>query len=133
MNMITSLAALKAAEGTCRLISFSIEGIGLLLAIIICQFLIAYSMTPPDRSYIWRRVAFIVLGLLFAVGFTIYEEIDVIDGINNVAWQSMYRTTVYQSAFVSWAAYMIVGIIFMFVFKTSKWGSILFGSKFKNK
>lgn len=86
--------------------------------------LIAYK-GGNDRSYITRRIWYVIIGLAAAVIFYIYNDLLVKPNITNVGWQSMFSETNFISIFINLGVYLGGGIILMFTFRHKKFGSIL--------
>lgn len=86
--------------------------------------LIAYK-GGNDRSYITRRIWYVIIGLAAAVVFYIYNDLFVKPNITNVGWQSMFSDTNIRSIFINLGVYLVGGIILMFTFRHKKFGSIL--------
>lgn len=84
-----------------------------------------------DKSYVTRRIWFCVIGLVFAAGFYMYNDLVVKPEITNVGWQNMFSNTNLTCLGIIVAGYIIVSVILMFCFRHSKFGSIL--GKEKNK
>ena len=78
-----------------------------------------------DRSYIKRRIAFIVIGVCAVLGFWIYNDWVVADSIRNAGFQNMFKACNLKSIGINLATYIVVSIALMFTFRHSKFGSIL--------
>ena len=125
----TTLPAVRSLQDETIVYAVMIGLIAILLAILVA-FLIPYK-GAPDRSYILRRIWFVVIGVLAVLGFFIYNDQFVKPNINNVGWQEMFSGTNFKCIFINAGVYIVVGIILMFVFKHKKFGTIL-PKKFKN-
>lgn len=86
--------------------------------------LIAYK-GGNDRSYITRRIWYVIIGLAAVAFFYIYNDFFVKPNITNVGWQSMFSDTNFISIFINLGVYLVGGIILMFTFRHKKFGSIL--------
>jgi len=84
-----------------------------------------------DKSYVKRRIAFVVIGLIAVLGFWLYNDLVVVDKIKNAGFQNMFKTRNLICVGVNLGVYLFVCIIMMFVLKHKKFGSIL-PKKFKN-
>lgn len=78
-----------------------------------------------DRSYIKRRIAYICIGVVAVFGFWLYNDIVVADTIRNVGFQSMFKACNNRCLFINLSIYLVVGVVLMFVFRHTKFGSIL--------
>lgn len=84
-----------------------------------------------DRSYLRRRVAFIIIGLVAVLGFWLYNDLVVADTVRNAGLRNMFRARNFLCLLITAGGYTVTGLILMFCFRVSKFGSIL--GSFKNK
>lgn len=99
-----------------------------LIAVVLA--LIVASIFPweggNDRSYIKRRIAYIVIGIVAVLGFWMYNDLVVIDHIRNAGFQNMFKACNIKCIFINLGVYIIISFILMkFVLRHSKFGSIL--------
>ena len=91
-------------------------------------FLLA-NITPyqrgDDRSYITRRIWLVISVALGSVGFWLYNELYVMDFIKKVAFQNQFSDTNMQCLGITIGGSIVISFIVMFVFRHSKFGSIL--------
>lgn len=78
-----------------------------------------------DRSYIKRRIAFVVIGVCAVLGFWIYNDLVVADSIRNAGFQNMFKACNLKCIGINLATYIVVSVAVMFTFRHSKFGSIL--------
>lgn len=78
-----------------------------------------------DRSYIKRRITFVVIGIIAILGFWMYNNIYVMGYIRNVGFQNMFKSCNLKCIFINLGVYVVAGLILMFTFRHSKFGSIL--------
>lgn len=78
-----------------------------------------------DRSYITRRIWYVIIGLTAAAVFYIYNDLIVKPDITKAGWQSMFSDTNLFCIGINLGVYFVGGIIIMFVFRHKKFGSIL--------
>lgn len=78
-----------------------------------------------DRSYVKRRISYIVIGVVAVLGFWLYNDLVVAETIRNVGFQSMFKACNVKCLFINLGIYVVVGVVLMFVFRRSKFGSIL--------
>ena len=98
------------------------------VAIFAIAFLLA-NITPyqggDDRSYITRRIWLVISVALGSVGFWLYNELYVMDFIKKVAFQNQFSDTNMQCLGITIGGSIVISFIVMFVFRHSKFGSIL--------
>lgn len=120
---ITTLPALQSLQDETMVYAAIIGAIALGLSFLVAS-LIAYK-GGDDRSYIARRIWYVIIGLAAAAGFYVYNDLAVKPNITNVGWQSMFSDTNFICIAINLGVYIIGGIFLMFVFRHKKFGSIL--------
>ena len=120
---ITTLPALQSLQSE-TMVYAAIVGMAALAISLFVASKIAYK-GGNDSSYITRRIWFVVIGIVAAVGFYMYNDLFVKPDINNVGWQSMFSDTNLFCLGINIGVYLIGGIILMLVFRHKKIGSIL--------
>ena len=97
-------------------------------AIFAIAFLLA-NITPyqggDDRSYITRRIWLVISVALGSVGFWLYNELYVMDFIKKTVFQNQFSDTNMQCLGITIGGSIAISLIVMFVFRHSKFGSIL--------
>lgn len=95
-------------------------------------FLVAYllaNITPyqggNDRSYIKRRIWLIISVVVGAISFWLYNDLYVMGFIKKTAFQNQFSDTNMQCLSITIVGSLLISIIVMFVFRHSKFGSIL--------
>ncbi len=83
----------------------------------------------PDNSYKKRRIWWIVIGIVVSVVFYLINAIHVASYINQASSAAKFGTANIIATLVCLAAYFVVSIITMLIFRSTKWGSILGPSK----
>jgi len=78
-----------------------------------------------DRSYIKRRIAFVVIGIIAVLGFWMYNDLAVMGHIKNVGFQNMFKSCNLKCMGINVGVYLLASILLMFKFRHSKFGSIL--------
>ncbi len=78
-----------------------------------------------DKSYIKRRIAFVVIGILAVLGFWLYNQQVVLDTIKNPGFQGMFKACNLKCIFINLGVYIVASVALMFTFRHSKFGSIL--------
>ena len=97
--------------------------------------LIVANMFPweggNDRSYIKRRIAFVVIGVCAVLGFWIYNDQVVADSIKNQGFLQMFKSCNLKCLVITSVIYLLISGILMCVFRNSKFASIIFKIKGK--
>ena len=120
---ITTLPALQSLQDETMVYAAIVGTAALTLSLVVAS-LIAYK-GGNDNSYITRRICYVIIGLVAAIGFYMYNDLVVKPDINNVGWQSMFSDTNLFFLGINIGVYLIGGIILMLVFRHKKIGSIL--------
>lgn len=94
------------------------------IAIIIAK-LIPFQGGSSDRSYIARRVWFIITGLIAFIAFFLYNQLVVQNEICRAPLKSKFSDCNVISVIVIILIYLIISFIIMKAFRRSKFGSIL--------
>jgi hypothetical protein len=123
MNTIKSLKALNQLQADTWVYGLIVAAVVLGLAILI-SFLINWQ-GGNDRSYVKRRIWFIVIGLLGPALFWVYNNLYVTPKIVNPGFATKFDQTNLYILIVNILVYFALGIVLMFVFRHSKFGSIL--------
>lgn len=85
-----------------------------------------------DKSYIKRRVWWVIIGIVSGLGFWIYNDMVNVHRIVNVGFKHMYSQTNLMCLGVVLLGYFIVSLLIMVtLFRKAKFGSIL--GKQRNK
>lgn len=79
----------------------------------------------PDKSYVKRRIAYILIGVIAVFGFWIYNDTETMSRINGAGLQTMFKACNLKCIAINTVVYLIVSISLMFTFRHSKFGSIL--------
>ena len=91
ITRITTLPQLEALQNSTMIYAVISALIALLIAFII-SFIIKYQ-GGQDKSYITRRIWFIVIGIVSAAGFYLYNDLVVKGQIVNAGFKSMFVET----------------------------------------
>ena len=85
-----------------------------------------------DKSYIKRRVLWVIIGFVAGLGFWIYNDVVNVHRIVNVGFKHMYSQTNLLCLFVVLLCYFGISLLIMAtLFRKAKFGSIL--GKQRNK
>lgn len=127
MTPITNIAQLNQLMNSTMIYAVITGLVAFLLALIIA------SLIPwqggKDRSFISRRIVFIVIAVVAGLGFWLYNDLVVVDYIRNEGFKNMFRACNLKCIGINVGVYLVVSLIVMFVFRRSKFGSILGGQK----
>ena len=78
-----------------------------------------------DRSYMKRRIAFVIIGLCAILGFWLYNDLVVVGNIRNAGYQNMFKACNLKCIFINFGVYVVTSGVLMLTFRHSKFGSIL--------
>ena len=123
MNRITALSQLQALQDNTMIYAVVVFLVAILIAFLI-SLMIPYR-GGKDNSYIKRRVAFIIVGIVACLAFYLYNDIYVKGFIMNAGFKSMFVKTNLQCLAITIGGYIVTGLVLMFAFRHSKFGSIL--------
>ena len=120
---ITTLPALQSLQDETMVYAAIVGAVALGLSFLVAS-LVAWK-GGNDRSYITRRIWYVIIGLVAAAGFYVYNDLVVKPDITNAGWQSMFSDTNLICIGINLGVYIVGGVILMFVFRHKKFGSIL--------
>jgi hypothetical protein len=120
---ITTLPALQSLQDETMVYAAIVGAVALGLSFLVTS-LVAWK-GGIDRSYITRRIWYVIIGFAAAAGFYVYNDLVVKPNITNAGWQSMFSDTNLICIGINLCVYIIGGVILMFVFRHKKFGSIL--------
>jgi quinol-cytochrome oxidoreductase complex cytochrome b subunit len=123
MTPITNIAQLNQLMNSTMIYAVVVGLVAVLLALLLA------NMFPwegrNDRSYIKRRIAFVVIGIIAVLGFWMYNDLAVMGHIKNVGFQNMFKSCNLKCMGINVGVYLLASILLMFTFRHSKFGSIL--------
>ncbi len=128
MRKIDTLNQLDALIGQTYIYAIIGAVVALALAFLIAN-LIKFEGGKNSRDHIKRRVWCVVLGIVFAFSFYLYNALYVSNYIAKSSLQAKFSTANLFSTLVLLAIYIVVGLLTMVLIRSSKWGSILGKSK----
>lgn len=123
MTPVTTLPQLNQLMNSTMIYAVVVGLIAVILAILLAN--IFPWEGGNDRSYIKRRIAFIVIGIVAVLGFWMYNDLIVVDNIRNAGFQNMFKACNLKCIGINLGVYLVASIILMLVFRHSKFGSIL--------
>ena len=122
MNPVTTVQQLEALKSST-----------LVWAAIICvaafaiSFLIA-TLVPykggKDTSYITRRIWYIIIGVVSALGYWIFNFLVKVPAIKNPGFQSQFSQTNLISVVVVVIGYVVLGLLVALMFRKSKFSTV---------
>lgn len=124
MNQISTIQQLQAQVSTTYIMAIICAGVCILLSIGIAS-MIPYSPGAKDKSFVKRRVWYMILGFAATAIFFFINYFVVLDRIKAPALKAKYLNGLSISTILMIASYVIVGLIIMLVFNKTKYGSIL--------
>ena len=126
---ITNLPALQSLQDETMVYAAIVGAVALGLSFLVTS-LVAWK-GGIDRSYITRRIWYVIIGFAASAGFYVYNDLVVKPNITNQGWQSMFSDTNLICIGINLGVYIIGGVIIMCVFRNSKFASIIFKIKGK--
>lgn len=122
MNPVTTVQQLDALKQTT-----------LVWAVIIClvafaiSFLVA-TLVPykggKDTSFIIRRIWYIIIGVVAAAGYWIYNFLVAVPAIKNPGFKSQFSQTNLISVVIIIVGYVVIGLVVAFIFRKSKFSTV---------
>ena len=126
-TVIRTMPQLQQAQNDAWVYGLIVCGVALTITIVIVCLI---PWRSDKKDYVWRRICFIVTGLVLPICYWLYNMQVIAPRILNPGFKSMFQETNLYVLFTSIAIYTVVGIGLMFCFRTSKLGSLL--GKVKN-
>ncbi len=122
MNPVTTVQQLDALKQTT-----------LVWAVIIClvafaiSFLVA-TLIPykggKDTSFVIRRIWYIIIGVIAAAGYWIYNFLVAVPAIKNPGFKSQFSQTNLISVVIIIVGYVVIGLAAAFIFRKSKFSTV---------
>lgn len=125
---ISTIEQLGAQQSFTVTAAFLVVLVFVFISWFVASFMIPYE-GGRDRSYVKRRWAFGIIGLIAVIGFYLCNEWFVMPDIIKPGLQSDFEETNQKCLFITSLGYLIVGVILMFLCKDKKYGTILFPNK----
>lgn len=120
---ITTIDQLNQLMNSTMIYAVIVALVATLIAVAVA-FMIPWQ-SNPDKSYVKRRIAYIVIGLVAVFGFWIYNDTEVMSRIQGAGFQNMFKACNLKCIGINTVVYLISSIALMFTFSHSKFGSIL--------
>ena len=130
MRQIATLNQLQDLQSSTWIYAFAVCVIAIAIAYLVSN-MIAWQ-GGNDKSYIKRRVLWVIIGFVAGLGFWIYNDVVNVHRIVNVGFKHMYSQTNLLCLFVVLLVYFGISLLIMAtLFRKAKFGSIL--GKQRNK
>ena len=130
MRQIATLSQLHDLQNSTWIYAIAVCFIAIAIAYLVSN-MIAWQ-GGNDKSYIKRRVWWVIIGFVAGLGFWIYNDVVNVHRIVNVGFKHMYSQTNLLCLFVVLFVYSGISLLIMAtLFRKAKFGSIL--GKQRNK
>lgn len=130
MRQIATLTQLHDLQNSTWIYAVVVCAIAIFIAYMVSN-MIAWQ-GGNDRSYIKRRVWWVIIGLVASIVFWVYNDLVNVPRITNVGFRHMYSQTNLFCLFSILIGYFFISLLLMlFLFRKAKFGSIL--GKQRNK
>ena len=130
MRQIATLNQLQDLQNSTWIYAIAVCFIAIAIAYLVSN-MIAWQ-GGNDKSYIKRRVLWVIIGFVAGLGFWIYNDVVNVHRIVNVGFKHMYSQTNLLCLFVVLLCYFGISLLIMAtLFRQAKFGSIL--GKQRNK
>lgn len=122
MNPVTTVQQLEALKQTTLVWAVIIFVVAFAVSFLVAT-LVPYK-GGKDTSYIARRIFYIIIGVLAAAGYWIYNFLVAIPAIKNPGFQSQFSQTNLVSAVIIVLGYVVLGLLVACIFRRSKFSTI---------
>lgn len=124
MNKIDKLKGLEALISNTYMYAIIVAIAALAIAYVAVN-LIKYRGGKNSTDHIKRRVWYIIIGLFTAILFFMYNNLIVSSAISKAPLQAKFSIANIIATLAVVGAYSIIGVLTMFLMRSSKWGSTL--------
>ena len=125
MRSIDNINQLSSLVNNTYVYAVIAGSIGLVVAFFIATKLILFKGTRIDSSYLTRRVWYFIIGIGIIFSFYLYNSIIVSENITKAPLQQKFSNANLMGVLIIIGIYFILGVFTMFIYRTSKWGTIL--------
>lgn len=130
MRQIATLSQLQDLQNSTWIYAIAVCFIAIAIAYLVSN-MIAWQ-GGNDKSYVKRRVWWVIIGFVAGLGFWIYNDVVNVHRIVNVGFKHMYSQTNLLCLFAVLLGYFGISLLIMTtLFRKAKFGSIL--GKQRNK
>lgn len=123
MTPITNLPQLQQLMNSTMIYAVIVSLVAVIISLLVAN--IFPWEGGKDKSYVKRRIAFVIIGLCAILGFWLYNNLVVVGNIRNAGFQNMFKVCNLKCIFINLGVYIVASGILMFTFRHSKFGSIL--------
>lgn len=127
MNPVTTVQQLEALKQSTYMWAAIICVIVFAIAVLVAT-LVPYK-GGKDTSYITRRIWYIILGVLAAAGYWVYNFLVKVPAIKNPGFQSQFSQTNLICVGIIVLGYVILGLLVALIFRKSKFSTVYFKHK----
>jgi quinol-cytochrome oxidoreductase complex cytochrome b subunit len=127
MKKIEALKQVQALIGETYMYAVIIGVVAVVLAFFIAS-IIKWG-GKNDTSHTKRRIWYIIIGIVVAILFFLYNALYVSSYITKAPLLAQFSTANILATLALLGVYVVLGIITMLIMRRSKWGSILGKSK----
>lgn len=123
MRQIATLTQLHDLQNSTWIYAVVVCAIAIIIAYLVSN-MIAWQ-GGNDRSYIKRRVWWVIIGLVASVAFWVYNDLVNVPRITNMGFRHMYSQTNLFCLLSILIGYFFISLLLMqFLFRNAKFGSI---------
>ena len=122
MHNITNLNQLNQLMNSTMIYAVIVGLVAVLVALLVANMI---PWQSDGKSYVKRRIAFVVIGLIAVLGFWLYNDLGVMGHIKSAGFQNMFKACNFKCIFINLGVYLVASAALMFTFRHSKFGSIL--------
>ncbi|MBR1765693.1 MAG: hypothetical protein IJ745_01465 [Bacteroidales bacterium] len=126
MNNINTPLQLETLQGQTYVFAVIVMAVAFVISVLVAQ-MIAYQ-PRNDRSYILRRLWSIIICVISALGFWLYNQLVVMNTITKLPLQDKFATTNLICLGIIVVGYALLGLIVALVWRKSKFATIFFKS-----
>ena len=123
MRNINTLQQLHALQGQTYVYAVIVAVVIFLIAFLIAN-MIPYQ-GGNDRSYIKRRIAFVICMAVASLGFWVYNQTYVMSHIAKTAFQNQFASTNMVCLAITILGSIVISLIVMLCFRHTKFSSII--------
>lgn len=122
MNPVTTIQQLDALKQTTLVWSVIICLVAFAISFLVAT-LVPYK-GGKDTSFVIRRIWYIVIGVIAAAGYWIYNFLVAVPAIKNPGFKSQFSQTTMISFVIIIIGYVAIGLVVAFIFRKSKFSTV---------
>lgn len=128
-NPVTTVPQLKELQQNAIMYAIIVAIAAFALSFLVAT-LIPYQ-GGKDKSYVTRRIFFIVIGVIAGIGYFLFNKLVVADCIKNQGFVSQYGTTTIIGTAIVVGIFVILGLLVALLFRRSKFATVFLKPKKK--